>query len=248
MNIKSKYLTFFLYIFAILSLDFIFTQFILKKTLYWNRIDNIFFLNKDWRIKSNIYHHDIKKNINVTESWGSLKYSLITNSLGFRDNFNKQIKHENNKKKRIYINGDSFAEGVGYDYKDTVVGLINNFLSDKYDILNSAVTSYSPSIYFKKTQYNIKNGLEFDYCFIFLDISDIPDENFIYEDANGNILDLREQKDKNIFKKNIYKIGRIYRDNFSSGKIFATLRELTSLFKNKIKNRYLASRKFDKSF
>ena len=52
--------------------------------------------------------------------------------------------------------------GMGLLDKGEKGTFINNFLSDKYDILNSAVTSYSPSIYFKKTQYNIKNGLEFD--------------------------------------------------------------------------------------
>ena len=46
--------------------------------------------------------------------------------------------------------GDSFIEGSGYDYEYTFAGLLANELGSNYEILNSAVESYSPSIYFKK--------------------------------------------------------------------------------------------------
>ena len=56
--------------------------------------NNKYFPKKEWRIKSEIYHHDIQKNINVEESWGHLKYKLITNSLGFRDFENNEMNFE----------------------------------------------------------------------------------------------------------------------------------------------------------
>ena len=102
-----------------------------------------------------------------------------------------------NEKKVIYINGDSFVEGVGYNYEDTLIGLLDKKLSHKYLILNSSVTSYSPSIYYKKTQHFINLGLKIDHCLIFLDISDIPDENFIEENEDGEIYDLRQEKTRN---------------------------------------------------
>ena len=72
--------------------------------------------------------------------------------------------------------------------------------------------SYSPTIYYSKTKYYINKGLIFDYCLVFLDISDIPDENFIDEDADGRIFDIRKKSDKNSYKQKVYFLSRLYRD------------------------------------
>ena len=98
----------------------------------------------------------------------------------------------------------------------------------------------------KKLSYN--KGIQFDYCLIFLDISDIPDENFIDEDSSGNIFDIREKKKETSFKGNVYKVSRFYRDNFSSGMIIAVIRELVGDYKSDVKKKILASKKFNKSF
>ena len=246
--IKKKYFSFLIFFIIFLAFDFIFTLLFFKQTILWNQIDQKFFKTKDWRIQSSLYHHDIAQNVNVEETWGHLKYKLITNSIGFRDFTNKLVLKENFKKKRIYVNGDSFVEGVGYDYKDTVIGLLAKKLSNNYEILNSAVTSYSPSIYFRKTKHYINKGFIFDYCIIFLDVSDIADENFINEDENGHIYDLRQRDKETSFKGKVYKISRFYRDNFISGKFIALSREKIGKYKSKIKKRYLASKKFNLSF
>ena len=237
-----------LYIVIFLTLDFTISNLLFKRTNFWSQIDKIYFFKKDWRVKSELYHHDLKKNIDVNENWGHLKYRLVTNSLAFRDSEKNQIKLENPEKKRIYMIGDSFIEGVGYDYKDTVAGLINEKFYNEYEILNASVVSYSPSIYYTKTNYFIKQGLKFDYCLIFLDISDIADENFIEEDSVGNIYDIRQKKKETSVKGKIYSFFRIYRDYFTSGRFIYILRELTGNYKSNLKKRYLASKKFNKSF
>ncbi len=247
MKKKSKFKFFFIYLFIILIFDFVFTNFFFKKTVFWKNINKNFFLEKNWRIKSTLYHHDLQKNIKVEESWGHFKYTLITNSLGFRDFDNNKIKLENFKKKRIYINGDSFIEGVGYNYEDTVIGLIQKKNSNNFEILNSAVTSYSPSIYYTKTKYFLEKGLKIDYCIIFLDISDIPDENFIDEDEIGNIFDIREKSNQKSLKGKIYKVSNFYVNNFVSGKLIYIIREITGNLKTKIKKKILASKKFNTS-
>ena len=239
---------FFFYLIAILFFDFIFTSLIFKNTSYWDKIDNKYFSNKYWRIESNLFHHDLKKNINVKESWGNYKYDLITNSLGFRDKLQRRVEIKNPKKKRIYVNGDSFIEGVGFNYDDTVIGLLDNKFDEKYEILNSAVVSYSPTIYYSKTKYYINKGLIFDYCLVFLDISDIPDENFIDEDADGRIFDIRKKSDKNSYKQKVYFLSRLYRDHFITGKIIGVLRELAGTYKSQIKKKFLASKYLNKSF
>ena len=248
MKKNSKFLGFIYYTLILLIIDFILTSTLIKKTNYWSNINNKFFSSKNWRIKSDLFHHDLEKNISVIEYWGEYNYKLITNSLGFRDNSSKKINLKSLNKKRIYINGDSFLEGVGYNYNDTVVGLLEKNYSKKYKFLNSAVVSYSPSIYYTKTKYFISEGLEFDYCLIFLDISDIADENFISEEDNGNIYDLRDRKKEHSFKGKIYKISRLYRDNFTTGKVIGVLREFTGSKKSEIKKRFLASKYYKKSY
>ena len=247
MTKKSKLNNFLYYFFLILLFDCIFTHFLFKKTSYWTNINKQFSIDKKWRIKSDLYHHDIAKNIEVVESWGHFNYKLVTNSLGFRDNIQKKITNVNKIKKRIYVNGDSFLEGVGYNYEDTAIGILDKKLNNKYEILNSSVTSYSPSIYYTKTKHYIDKGLKFDFCLTFLDISDVPDENFINEDNDGNIYDIRQKKKSKSFKGKIYKFSNYYKDNFITGRFIFLLREYSSIVKNKYKDKYLASKKFNKS-
>ena len=81
------------------------------------------------RIKSNIYHHDLAKNANKKDStWGDAIYTTKTNSLGFRDRDNRKIPLKTEKKRLVFI-GDSVTEGLGLDYEETFVGLIDNALN-----------------------------------------------------------------------------------------------------------------------
>lgn len=133
------------------------------------------------------YHHDLNPNIDLMRNYGPLEYRQITNSLGFRDSKQYDVPLEVDKSRVVFM-GDSFTEGVGFDYEDTFVGLIQKQRSD-LDILNAGVSSYSPVIYFAKTKYLINEvGLKFDTLVVFLDISDIYDEGLFYiKDANGKI-------------------------------------------------------------
>ena len=135
----------------ILVSDFIIVK-ILKNLEIWSSIEE---KKSYWRISSNIYHHDILPNINVEESWGKYKYKLTTNSLGFRD-FSQNIVKKQSDKKRIALIGDSFIEGIGLSYENSLSGKISNFLIDDYEVLNMGVASYSPTNYY----YKLKHFLE----------------------------------------------------------------------------------------
>ena len=136
-----------------------------------------------YRTKSYKYHHDLFKNVTSKNNarWRESVYSVITNSLGFRDRTNRQIPLQSEKKRLVFI-GDSFTEGQGLNYEKTFVGLIDNALKKKYSVLNAGVVSYSPIIYWKKVEDLINNtGLEFDELIVYLDISDIQDEALYYK-------------------------------------------------------------------
>ena len=222
----------------ILIVDFLLSNLIFKKTKIWKYSKLI---DQHWRIPSNIYHHAIKPNIDVIEPWGfSLEKRLITNSLGFRDFTNKKITKKS-ELKRLLLIGDSAIEGAGYDYEYTLGGLLQKNLKDNYEVLNSAVGSYSPSIYFKKIEYYINEGYKFDKALIFLDPSDIIDELFIVHDKDGNIVVNNDAKKKK-------KLSDFLVNNFLIFRTFLRISDATENIKNYLKLKVKASKKFGKSY
>ena len=124
------------------------------------------------------YHHDLRKMSTFPSKWGGVTYVTTTNSLGFKDRAKRRVSLSAAAgKKRILLMGDSFTEGVGYPYEKTFAGLLEERLGTGYEILNAAVQSYSPMLYYRKVRYLLeKVGLEFDELYVFIDISDAQDE------------------------------------------------------------------------
>lgn len=141
------------------------------------------------RISSPIYHHDLAKNIRLEYAWGKYRYPFRTNSLGFRDATTRFVSPKS-KSRRILFIGDSFTEGIGVAFEDTFVGVISNRLSSKkIEVLNAAVVSYSPAIYYRKVKYILEEAnISFDDLVLFLDISDIEDEaNYYWIDDDDRV-------------------------------------------------------------
>ena len=133
--------------------------------------------------RSSVFHHALKPNTEfLYQRWGNLRHSVSTNSLGFRD---RTVRHVPliSDKHRILFMGDSFTYGVGLPYEKTFICLIDSELEDKNaEVLNAGVVSYSPAIYWKKTEYLLSQaGLRFDHLVVLLDISDIQDEAEFYD-------------------------------------------------------------------
>lgn len=140
-----------------------------------------------------VYHHDLEKNIsNYIAEWGKNDYRIDTNSMGFKDSSNRKISLKPaTGSKRILLIGDSFTEGVGIPFNKTFAGLLKNYYRQfNIDILNAAVSSYSPVIYYRKIKYLIETiGLEFDSVVVFIDLSDAEDEALGYRlDENENVI------------------------------------------------------------
>jgi len=144
-----------------------------------------------YRIKDPVFHHALKKNITYSDAiWGSMGYTVNTNSLGFKDRSARQIPLQSDNTRIVFI-GDSFTEGVGFSYKNSFVGLVEKqFASKNIEVLNAAVSSYSPIVYYRKIKYYIEEvGLKFDQLVLFMDISDIQDEILSYSfDNTGNVV------------------------------------------------------------
>jgi lysophospholipase L1-like esterase len=130
------------------------------------------------RVPSAVFHNGLKPNaLSEAEGWGPLHPTLYTNSLGFKDSAIRTVLLAPDHS-RILFMGDSFTEGVGYDYPQTFVGLIDEALRPKgIEVLNAAVVGYFPAIYYRKTQHLLDTiGLRFDLMVLCLDVSDPIDE------------------------------------------------------------------------
>ena len=196
MKYLKSFLNFFkktiIFIFIFILSDIVFFALIpseIKSKLYNNRAH---------RIKSYYYHHDLRPMASFYDHWGYERYKIYTNSLGFKDEFNRKVKFKN---KNILFIGDSFTEGVGVRYEDTYVGLIDKHLkkNDKnVEILNAGVQSYSTSIYLSKIYHLIeRKKLPITDIVIMISGGDFYDDNFKYLELNEDyVLNHIDQKNK----------------------------------------------------
>jgi hypothetical protein len=147
-----------------------------------------------YRRPSEVYHHDLRKLVDRDGVWGTARYRVRTNSLGFKDREAREVSLTSSSRRLLLI-GDSFTEGVGVEYGDTFAGIMAESLAGEgIEVLNAAVISYSPAIYYSKIRYLIEEvGLEFDEVVVFIDISDIEDEAWFYEVDPDGVVHLREE-------------------------------------------------------
>jgi len=142
------------------------------------------------RKRHSIFHHALAPNMQVEKyKWGDIQHKITTNSLGFKDQTIRSI-NLTSQRPRIVFMGDSFTEGVGLDYEETFVGILDKkFSLLGIDVLNAAVVSYSPAIYYVKTRYLLEEvGLQFSHLIVMIDISDIEDEAVFYEIQDGKVV------------------------------------------------------------
>jgi hypothetical protein len=127
------------------------------------------------RKPSLFYEHGFLPYLSCEIAWGT-KYRIYTNSFGLIDSSTREVELAP-KTDRVMIIGDSFTEGIGVSFDKTFAGIIAEKLKQKnVDLLNAAVVSYSPKLYYLKIKYLLDRGLKFTHLLIFVDVSDIQDE------------------------------------------------------------------------
>jgi lysophospholipase L1-like esterase len=129
-----------------------------------------------------VYSHSFQPNFSGQMRWGSNRYNMFTNSLGFRDASVREIPNESSHR-RVLVIGDSFTEGLGLLFEDTFAGklfLAGQAADDKTEFLNAGVSGYSPTIYYAKIKHFLERGLKFDEVIVASDISDVQEEATLY--------------------------------------------------------------------
>lgn len=170
-------------IFLWLFIDF-FGAGILFRLVQDMRVEDI---EKRYRIKNPVYHHELKRNFRGVGFWGNREYEICTNDYGMKASCDRR---EEPQPRSGYFDigfiGDSATEGIGLPYEDTFVGMIANSLG-KLRIANLGASSYSPSIYYHKVKYLIEHGVNFGEIVVYVDVSDIHDEAVVYESDDETV-------------------------------------------------------------
>ena len=109
------------------------------------------------------YHHGFAPKRVTHDGWGPLSYTLVTNSLGFKDRTPRDVPLQSTGRRLMFI-GDSFTEGVGFPYEQTWVGLVDTTLARQdIEVLNAGVSSYCPKTVYYKTKALLASGLHVDH-------------------------------------------------------------------------------------
>jgi len=170
-NIIGKSLIFFiLYLLADMAL----------MKLLPNNIKNKIYDKRTHKIKSYYYHHDLRPNAQWIERWGYKNSRIFTNNLGFKD---KEIRKINFKDNNILFIGDSFTEGVGVEFENTFVGIIEENVTSKknnYTVLNAGLSSYSPIVILSKLNYILEKKIPITKVFVVICGADFYDDIYRY--------------------------------------------------------------------
>ena len=180
------------------------------------------------------YFYYLKKNCQGKGRFkrGFPAVNLFSDEMGLRTG--KKVK-KNSNNKNILTFGDSMTFGVGLEYEDTYVGLIDKKMTN-YNIYNFAVGSYSPSVHLYKLKTAIKNNIVPHKILLFLDLSDVIDESQRWIDDEQDGIPKRPEIKPNWASKGEPKREFIDRNFKLSKELSALVRFNLRILRSKIKN------------
>ncbi|MEZ4698223.1 MAG: GDSL-type esterase/lipase family protein [Rhodothermales bacterium] len=132
-------------------------------------------------------HHTFLPDAYGSEVWGRRIVNYRTNNLAFRDSTRRNVE-PSVAAFRIVLVGDSFVEGIGVDYRNTVAGTLGEELkasssidpSTDFEILNAGVSGYSPKLELRRLEKFFNAGYTTDLVLLFVDTSDLRNEGIDY--------------------------------------------------------------------
>ena len=140
------------------------------------------------RIPDPLFHHAIKPSSKGVDIFGPYSAPYFSNSLGLRDAEIRNVPLVGEIPRILFI-GDSFTEAGPIPWEKTFVGRVANELKPKgIEVLNAGVASYCPTTERVKLRYLLRaQGLKVDRVVLCLDISDLKDEFYYEEGADGKV-------------------------------------------------------------
>ena len=131
--------------------------------------------------------YDLGPNFNGESRYGKKYFFVKTDKNGFRINHleNEEKLKKSFREDKILFIGDSFTFGVGLNWEETFVGILNKDFN--LNAINAGVNSHSPTVYKYKLRNYIKKGLidSNQKIVIGIDISDVFDESTRWTEYKG---------------------------------------------------------------
>ena len=211
MKLKIIFVNFFLAIILFLAADITFSNFIFTSNIG----------HKCYEISHDAKFYQLQKNcyakMRILSSINSFRVHTNNNGnrfSGLNNNFSN---------KNIYFIGDSHTFGLGSNWNDTFVGIIES-KKKNYNIINLGVPSYSPSVfYYLLDDLYQKKKLDSDKIFVLIDITDVADESIRWINTENKIKPFLNSP---IIKKQNRGFKKFKRQNLKASHMIATfLRE-----------------------
>jgi hypothetical protein len=196
------------------------------------------------------YYYELKKNCSKKDQFKTSFpiVNVYTDEFGMRVGKNHITKKN---KDNILVFGDSFTFGVGLEYEDTFIGILQKKLSD-FNFYNHAVGSYSPSVHYYRLKKTLsKNNIVPKKIIVLLDITDVYDEGNRWVYNENNLTPLLKS---NEWKENLKKRNTLIKKNFKisvfiASKLNSYLREYRGSRENNLEtNKNKIKRSFQGQF
>ncbi len=219
--LTSSLIVIFITFFMTLIIDFFFG----KKILF--KLDSILskteFYERLIRVDHEFYHHTLRSNVryDIMPSFTG-KHTFCTDNHGFKYKCG-MIRDKNFK---VAFLGDSFVEGLGLDYEKTFVGRYEE--AKNISVANLGVTSYSTKIYLSKIKNLLDKGYTFEQLILFIDVSDLYDDNVFFKLHEDLSVKVRNSEDKRLKRK------KFLRNNFPLTNYYMFVIKMTSRERKKI--------------
>ena len=216
------------YLFLFIIADIIFSNFIYK--------DKFKHSCKETLGSQGFFH--LSANCNIQEKYikYARPYKVLTDKNGLRYS---GVSRDSGKENIIFF-GDSFTYGLGLNYEDTFIGILEKKFK-KYNFLNYSVIGYSPSVYLYQLEKIAYSNINVKKIILPLDITDFSEESsgWNYKKNDNYPQRLNDIKKIKNLKKESFKDKNLKASRFIASKVNNFFRniKLNRLYKNKNKDK-----------
>jgi len=177
--------------------------FLLPLILLWLLIDLLFAVPIVWkltrteawvRVGDPELHHTFRPMSHQTEKYGPERKQIFINSLGAKDESCREVPPVA-AGPRVALFGDSFTEGWGLSFADTVPGQLRRRLApDGVDVAGFGISSHCPSLTRLWIKKLIREGIRWDLALLLIDPGDSFDEIEIQPFLKGEQKPIRKNR------------------------------------------------------
>ena len=154
-------------------------------------------------------HHAFRPMSYQTEQYGPELGQIFINSIGAKDDSCREVPPVA-KGSRVAVFGDSFAEGWGLAFADTVPGQLRRQLApERVDVLGLGIASHCPSLTERWMRKLIREGLRWDMAVLMIDAGDSWDEKEVQPFLGGRTKPRKKNTPK-IFRLRWYEYSLTY--------------------------------------